>query len=184
MVQLQELDSGKTPFDSDDFTSTVTFSLLLFPYSCLDSFVFFYITFISLVLCRWRDGRRTYDWQAKAIPQMGRQRNTPSQRTTLTCSSHQPLSSPCLNEDSTIWREGGGVTARTKCWKVEGEHEGGGCTHANGSQVIKGMNGERNRYRKSRKRHDRKHKTEQKTCEVLKVVRDDEKSWFELKKTG
>lgn len=52
-------------------------------------------------------GSSTYDWQAKAMPQMGRQRNTPSKRTTLTCSSHLPLSSPCLNEDSTIWGEGG-----------------------------------------------------------------------------
>lgn len=51
----------------------------------------------------------TYDWQAKAMPQIGRQRKTPSQRTKLTRPSQKPLSSPCLNEDSTIWgREGGG----------------------------------------------------------------------------
>lgn len=61
----------------------------------------------NVVRCGWRARRGTYDWQAKAMPQMGRQRNTPSKRTTLTCSSHQPLSSPCLNEDSTIWGEGG-----------------------------------------------------------------------------
>lgn len=55
----------------------------------------------------------TYDWQAKAMPQIGRQRKMPSQHTILTRLSHKPLSSPRLNENSTIWgREGGREESR------------------------------------------------------------------------
>lgn len=97
-------------------------------------FSIFWIFFLDLVgqkcrnvvRCGWRARRGTYDWQAKAMPQMGRQRNTPSKRTTLTCSSHQPLSSPCLNEDSTIWGEGGRGDGKVTDWtkiKERGEED-------------------------------------------------------------
>lgn len=79
----------------------------------------------NMVRCGWRARRGTYDWQAKAMPQMGRQRNTPSKRTTLTCSSHQPLSSPCLNEDSTIWGEGGRGDGKVTDWTKIKERVGG-----------------------------------------------------------
>lgn len=155
-----------------------------FNLTILYSLVWHYFDYV--VLCGWRGVRSTYDWQAKAIPQMGRQRNTPSQRTTLTCPSHQPLSSPCLNEDSTIWGEGGGEGGELQPkpnedkWRGEYRGEEGGCTNADGSQTDNDSNewGEKtreNEERETTKRHDRKPHTEQKTCHswkswVMKVI--------------
>lgn len=86
-----------------DFDTSVVFSIRGNTFSAQ-----FDISFITGVQCGGCFARMsTYDWQPKAMPQMGRQRNTPSMCTILTCPSHQPLSSPCLNEDSTIWEEGG-----------------------------------------------------------------------------
>lgn len=126
--------------------------------------------FHHVILHRWRS---TYDWQAKAIPQMGRQRNTPSQRTILMCPSHQPLSSPCLNEDSTIWGEGGGGKGELRP-KPNGEKLGKEFMKRKMGtipllmahrQIMKVINGERktreNEELEITKRRDRKSHTEQ-----------------------
>lgn len=83
------------------------------------------LTFVALLDPMWGGedfaGMSTYDWQPKAMPQMGRQRNTPSMCTILTCPSHQPLSSPWLNEDTTIWEEGGEGRDRGYGWNQNEE---------------------------------------------------------------